>query len=80
MRVFLYMKHSASSHDPLKASNEDANLIRRERLTLLLVPDAACLVLRVLYRPGGGRMNGDRRVLVGIHPCELEFRFASCNV
>jgi hypothetical protein len=31
MRVFLYMKHSASSHDPLEASNEDANLIRIEK-------------------------------------------------
>jgi hypothetical protein len=35
------------------------------KLTLLLVPDAACFVPRVLCRPSGGRMNGDRRILVG---------------
>ena len=74
MGVFLYVKHSVSSRDPLEASDYDANLIR------IYVPDAACFVPRVLYRPGGGRMNGDRRILVEIRPCELEFRFASCNV
>ena len=31
MRVFLYIKHSASSPDPLEASDEDANLIRTEK-------------------------------------------------
>jgi hypothetical protein len=25
-------------------------------------------------------MNGDRRILVGVQPCELECRFASYNV
>ena len=55
MRVFLYIKHSASSRDPLEATDEDANLIRIEKkLTLLPVPDAACFAPRVLYRPDGG--------------------------
>jgi hypothetical protein len=82
MRFFLYeTKHSASSRGPLESSNEDANPHSyKEKLALLLVPDAACLVPRVLYQLTEERMKGDRRTLVGIHPCELEFRFLSRNI
>ena len=74
------MKRSASSRDPIEASNEDASPIRVEESLPFLVPDAVCLAPCLLHWTGGGRMKGDRKILVGIHPCELEFRFASCNV
>jgi hypothetical protein len=37
-------------------------------------------VPRALYQPNEERVKGDRRVLVGIHPVKLEFRFASRNI
>ena len=52
----------------------------KEKLTLLLIPDAACFVPRALYKPNEERVKGDRRVLMGIHPRELEFKFASRNI
>ena len=60
------MKSSASSRDPLESSSEDANPIRIEKS-----------LQRVLYWPNEGRMKVDRRILVGVQPCELEFRFMS---
>jgi hypothetical protein len=75
------MKHSAPSRDPLEVSNKDANLIRIEKdlpffsFQMLLVLCHGCCT-----GPVGGRMNGDRRILVGIQPRGLECRFASCNV
>ena len=46
----------------------------------LLVPDAVCLVPRVLCQPYEKRIKGDRTILVGVHPREVEFRFASRNI
>ena len=46
----------------------------------LLVPDAVCLVPRVLCHPYEKRIKGDRTILVGIRPREVEFRFASRNI
>ena len=46
----------------------------------LLVPDAVCLVPRVLCQPYEKRIKGDRTILVGIRPRKVEFRFASRNI
>jgi hypothetical protein len=52
MRLFLYMKHSASPRDPLEASNEDASLIRIEK-SCPFFSFQMLLVLCHAYRPWG---------------------------